>query len=234
MLKTLFPLISLTLAFTLFGQNSDGIQKCGQFEALEKMQIEDPIRYQLYQQSRINLEQESGNSMPKSGTVYTIPVVFHVLHNNGPENVSDQQIQDALYILNRDFRKLNNDVNSVYASFLPIASDVEIEFAFATIAPNGYCFDGITRTVSSQTSNGGNGMAQVDAIVNGNDVYQGIWPHHKYLNIYVCEDLGTAAGYTYLPNGYASVDISDMRYNSVFMRFDYIGSIGTSNIHKSR
>ncbi|HLV43012.1 MAG TPA: M43 family zinc metalloprotease [Brumimicrobium sp.] len=234
MLKTLFPLISLTLAFTLFGQNSDGIQKCGQFEALEKMRIEDPIRYQIYQQSRTESEQETGSSYQKSGTIYTIPVVFHVLHNNGPENISDAQIHDALAILNEDFRKLNTDVNSVYHTFLPITSDSKIEFEFATIAPNGLCFDGITRTVSSETTNGSNGLAQVNAIVNGNDIYQGVWPHHKYLNIYICEDLGTAAGYTYKPNGVASVDIQDMRYNSIFMRYDYVGSFGTSASFASR
>lgn len=240
MLKTIFFLIPISISIGAFAQdggtanNKDEIKKCGQTEALERMKIEDPIRFQIYQQSRVGLEQETESVVQKSGTVYTIPVVFHILHNNGPENISDEQIQDALNILNRDFRKLNPDVNSVYTTFQPIASDVEIEFEFAKTAPNGVCFEGITRTESFLTNNGENGLAQFNAIVAGNDVYQGIWPHHKYLNIYVCKDLGTAAGYTYTPNGYASIDPIDMRYNSIFMKHDYVGSIGTGSVFGSR
>jgi len=32
----------------------------------------------------------------QKGTIYTIPVVFHVLHFNGVENISDEQILNAL------------------------------------------------------------------------------------------------------------------------------------------
>ena len=39
--------------------------------------------------------------------VYKIPVVFHVLHNGGPENISRDQIEDAVAILNRDYRLQN-------------------------------------------------------------------------------------------------------------------------------
>ena len=40
-------------------------------------------------------------------------------------------------------------------------------------------------------SGGGNGCdAQVNAVRNGNDVYQGNWPSNKYLNVYVIADAG--------------------------------------------
>lgn len=210
-----------------------GITLCGQHGALEKMQEENPVRYQMYQQSRVTLDQESLGSMEKSNTIYTIPVVFHVLHNNQTENISDAQIQDALNILNRDFRKLNSDVNNVVAQFQPIADDAKIEFAFAKIAPNGACFNGITRTVSTATNNS-DGEVQVNAIINGNNVYQGIWPHNKYLNIYVCRGLGGSAGYTFLPNGGSTASAANMYYNGIFMLHDYTGSIGTSSVATSR
>lgn len=215
-------------------ENTDEVRKCGQSEALERMQLEDPVRYQMYQQSRAILEQESQLPVQRAGTIYTIPVVFHVLHNNGSENITDAQIQDALNILNRDYRKLNTDVNSVYSTFLPITGDAEIEFAFAKIAPNGACFNGITRTVSNLTNNGSDGQAQVNAIIAGNNVYQGVWPHNKYLNVYICKEIGGAAGYTYLPNGNSTANSTNMYYNGVFILHSYLGSIGTSSVGTSR
>ena len=53
----------------------------------------------------------------EKGTIYKIPVVFHVLHINGVENISDEQIYNAVAILNRDFRKQNADTASVHPEF---------------------------------------------------------------------------------------------------------------------
>ena len=122
----------------------------------------------------------------EKGIVYKIPVVFHVLHNNGVENISDAQILDALTILNRDYRLLNLDANNVQPEFQGMPADVEVEFLLATKAPNGACFKGITRTMSNMSYNGADGGLQVDAIIAGNDVYQGQWPGNKYLNIFIC------------------------------------------------
>lgn len=144
-----------------------------------------------------NQAKSKGENNTTKGTVYKIPVVFHVLHSNGPENISREQIVDAVAILNRDYRKLNTDANNVQAPFQGMPTDVEIEFELAKKAPNGACFSGITRTVSAATG----GQSIVNAVVAGNDVYQGIWPHAKYLNIYVAAEIGGAAGYTFNPAG---------------------------------
>lgn len=178
----------------------------------------------------------SQNLSNKSGGIYTIPVVFHVLHNGGSVNISDLQIKDALRVLNRDFRKQNPDAFTVVSDFQNLVADIEIEFAFATIAPNGACFNGITRTYSplsndTETDSYGGGD-QVDAIVAGNNVYQGFWDPEKYLNIYVCGTIGgLAAGYTRYPS---NIYNGNMTYNGIFMLSSYIGSIGTSSDVKSR
>jgi PKD repeat protein len=210
---------------------------CAQHEVTSYMQQNDPQRYAEYEQARLTMNHEAHSAVEKAGTVYTIPVVFHILHNNGSENISDAQIQNALNILNRDFRKQNTDVNNVVAQFLPLAGDVEIEFAFAKVAPNGTCFNGITRTQSTQTNNGteDGGLAQVNAVIAGNNVYQGVWPHNKYLNIFVCKNLVSgAAGYTFLPNGNSAATAENMYYNGIFMLHNYTGSIGTSSVYTSR
>jgi PKD repeat protein len=239
-------LLSLCFCFSGVSQNSvktpidnTDVKLCGQYEVLQKMRQEFPEKYESYMNARMTPENEA---VEKSGTIYKIPVVFHILHNNGTENITDAQVQSALDVLNRDFRKLNSDANSVVSQFTSIVADAEIEFVFATIAPNGTCFNGITRTVSSATSSGSNGQTQVNAVVAGNNVYQGVWPHNMYLNIYVCKNLVDAGtvGYTFNPNneGYgsagATISATNMYYNGVFMKSNYIGTIGTSSAYNSR
>jgi len=166
----------------------------------------------------------------EKGTIYKIPVVFHVLHNGGSENISNSQIMDALAILNRDYRALNDDKNNVVSSFQNIIADVEIEFVLATKAPDGSCFGGITRTKSSYSFDGTNGQNQVDAIINGNDVYRGEWFGDEYLNIFICGDLAHGAGYTYQPSNY----FGNSMYNGIWILHDYVGSMGTSSELHSR
>lgn len=242
----LFQACLILVSGTAFGQFSPltnqaiddyEVEKCSQHLRTQQMQINDPARYATIGK-RNDTPLQSNYVAPiqekTTGVIYTIPVVFHILHNNGSENISDAQVQDALDILNRDYRRLNADANAVVSAFQGMPSDVEIEFQFATVAPNGACFDGITRTQTTLTNNGSDGQDQVDAVVAGNNVYQGIWPHNKYLNIYVANDIGGAAGYTYLPNGNSVANATNMYYNGIFMLENYTGSIGTSNVGRSR
>ena len=163
--------------------------------------------------------------------IYTIPLVFHVLHNGGVENISSAQIEDAVSILNRDFRLLNADANNVQTTFQGMPADIEVEFQLAKKAPNGQCFSGITRTLSPLTNSGTNGSSQVSAIIGGNDVYNGTWPGNKYLNIFVVNDADGAAGYTTNPNNnWTSTSMG----NGIWVLHDYVGSIGTSGVFSSR
>ena len=175
-------------------------------------------------------QKESANLNVPKGTVYKIPVVFHVLHNNGIENISDEQILDALSILNRDYRLLNNDANNVQSDFQGMPKDVEVEFVLATKAPNGQCFKGITRTASPMSYDGSNGEAQVNAIVAGNDVFNGQWPGNRYMNVFICGEIGGAAGYTYKPSNWIGTGMD----NGIWVLHNYVGSFGTSSIGTSR
>jgi PKD repeat protein len=166
----------------------------------------------------------------EKATVYKIPVVFHVLHNNGIENISDEQIFDALTILNRDYRLLNADANNVQSAFAGMPADIEVEFLLATKAPNGACFKGITRTMNAISYDGSDGGNQVDAIVAGNDVFQGNWAGNKYLNIFICGDIGGAAGYTTKPSAWSANQMT----NGIWVKHNYVGSIGTSSTGTSR
>ena len=175
---------------------------CKTAEIMNEMR-NNPATAPILEQDDLIRAQEltSGQPVPK-GVVYKIPIVFHVLHNGGPENIPEEQILNALYILNRDFRLQNADTADVLPTFKPIMGDVEVEFVLATKAPNGQCFRGYTRTESPLAFQGDDGGMQVDAIRNGNDVYQGNWPAKEYLNVFVVADAGEGiGGYTNYPFG---------------------------------
>jgi len=166
----------------------------------------------------------------QKATIYTIPVVFHVLHFGGVENISDAQILNALDILNRDYRKQNADTATVHPDFQGMPADIQVEFRLATIAPNGQCFSGITRTFSPLSLQGDDGGNQVDAIVAGNNVYNGQWPGNRYLNIFICGEIGGAAGYTYKPSNWGATSMQ----NGIWILHDYVGAIGTGSVGASR
>jgi PKD repeat protein len=190
-----------------------------QNEAYLKSKLQDEIEFQKALKKPV----------PK-GTVYKIPVVFHVLHNNGVENISDEQIMDAVNILNRDFRKLNADTATVHADFQGMPTDSEIEFVLATKAPNGACFKGITRTMSPLSYQGDDGGDQVTAIRNGNDVFNGTWAGNRYMNVFICGEIGGAAGYTTNPASWSGTAMT----NGIWILHDYVGSIGTGSLNGSR
>jgi hypothetical protein len=153
--------------------------------------------------------------------LYVIPVVFHIIHNNGPENISDEQCQDAIRVLNDDYNKLNPDWDQVKEEFLPIVANVGITFRLAGLDPDGNCTSGITRTVSELTNDGGQSMK--DLI---------IWPRDKYLNVWVAASAQGAAAYTQTPG---NVDgFWGEATDGIVSLHNYIGAIGTSSPSHSR
>ena len=153
------------------------------------------------------------------GSTYIIPVVFHIIHNNGPENIQDAQILDAVRILNEDFNKENADWDNVVPAFLDIVGDVNIEFRLAQKDPNGNCTKGITRTVSTLTNAGDQSMK---------DLIQ--WPRNRYLNVWVAASADGAAGYTFRPNAVNLFPEGD----GIVIQHTYTGSINTSTAGRSR
>lgn len=142
---------------------------------------------------------------------FVVPVVFHIIHDYGAENISKDQVLDAVRLINESFQKKSADTGDVIPAFQSIFANCEIEFRLAQIDPNGNCHDGITRTKSTQTYSAGDG---VKSLVN--------WPSYKYLNIWVVANIGSgAAGYAYYPGASPSVD-------GIVIRHDYSASIGTA------
>lgn len=213
-MKGIFLFVCAFAFSTAFTQD---LLHCGSDEMEQKLFHEHPEYKQGYVRSKKKLEaftKQFTESPVKSGATYIIPVVFHIIHNNGPENISDSQIHDAIAQVNLQYRKLNPDTNQIVPAFQSIAADAQIEIRLAQIDPDGNCTSGITRTVSTLTYPGDH---QVKSLIH--------WPPEKYLNIYVCFDAAGLAGHALMP---AAADTIP-EWDGIVMRHDYVGTIGTSD-----
>nr|MBP9152185.1 hypothetical protein [Flavobacteriales bacterium] len=158
----------------------------------------------------------------RGGQVYTIPVVFHVIHKytTGPnsENISREQILDGLRILNETFRKTREDTADIHADFKPIHADTEIEFALATKDPEGNCHSGINRIASDLTNTGDH---RVKELIH--------WNPAMYLNVYITSNAAGLAGHCVWPADADTIPAWD----GIVIAHTYVGTIGTSDLTRS-
>jgi hypothetical protein len=150
MKRSILGLLSLTTVLALSAQTPEW---CGTDEVRRRLIAEDPT----YLNREATLEQEIRQLLANSAeqrddeTVYVIPIVFHIIHLGGAENITNEQVLDQVDILNRDFRKLNPDISQVVPAFQGVAGDSRIEFRLPTLDPYGNCTNGIDRIRSIET-----------------------------------------------------------------------------------
>lgn len=140
-MKKLFY-IALTLLFTFPGLQlsaQQGIVKCYAPEQDEQLRqkyglgsIED---FEKWLAPKV-LEQQ--RKSPAERAVVTLPVVFHVIHDNDPvgsgDNLAATYLNAQLEQLNNDFRKITGTSG---ANNNPVGADSEIEFCMAVEDPQG-------------------------------------------------------------------------------------------------
>ena len=187
-ISVMFPFMGSSQAYDL--SEPDRLD-CGTAVLHNQRLLEDPsIQLIMDQQNEFAKEYEKSYISNKMGVItYTIPVVYHVIHNNGPENISKTAIEASVVNLNEDFQKLNADLSQVIPAFAGITADIEVQFRLAHLDPNGNCTEGITRTVSTETY----AMTEnAKSLVN--------WNTTKYLNIWVGQTMKSGSGgWSYYP-----------------------------------
>lgn len=107
--------------------------------------------------------------------VYTIPIVVHVVHDNGTENIPDDQILNGIAHINDAFRNLGD-----FAS--PDNNDSKIQFCLAQRDTLQELFSGIRRIESNST------------VMNSSSAFQEVvsntaFDQEKYLNIRIVSDV---------------------------------------------
>lgn len=123
-----------------------------------------------------------------------IPVVFHIIHVYGNENISRAAILNQMKTLNQTYGGTNPELKNVRDIFKDRIATLNLEFRLATKDPNGNCTDGVTRTYSSLTLN---------AYDNVKSLIQ--WDPTKYLNVWLVQNIenrggqGTILGFAQFP-----------------------------------
>lgn len=223
MLKKLIPsVLTAALALASFGASAQTPNRgwCASDEVRERYFAQNPgaraVQEAIERQLAAMPQQRGTLAVPS----VTIPVVVHVVHAGGPENISDRQIASGIAQLNLDYQKLNPDTASISPLFIPIAANLGIQFRLAKKDPNGNCTTGITRTYAPAATNDDFSGPQ-KALVR--------WDTNRYLNIWVVSTIaplgtggGTVLGYAQFPGGDPTTD-------GFVIRHDFFGNQGTSN-----
>lgn len=226
MLKKLFGLLAVALFVSpvmLHAQEADFHCGANELDRMGAVISDHPERLLEIAQANAELENFTRNwegNASRDGEGYVIPVVFHIIHINGPENISNEQVYDAVRVMNEDFNKMTPNWSSVQPEFLDVVADMGITFKLAQLDPSGNCTNGITRTVSALTNVGDQSMKN---LIN--------WPRNRYLNIWVAANLGGAAGYSMYPSSVAGG--WGAASDGIAVLSTYVGSIGTSNLDRS-
>ncbi|MFZ4784537.1 MAG: M43 family zinc metalloprotease, partial [Flavobacteriales bacterium] len=217
MKKTFILLLALVSSFAGFAQ-----LKCGSDHKHQLLRQQDPDFVQREADfNRLVDEYIAAHRGERDEVQLTIPIVFHIIHQWGEENISDEQIFDAVRILNEDYNKDNADTTLIVHDFDTICADVKIKFCLPTKDFEGNCTNGIDRIASPETFIGDDG-SKLNA-----------WPRDRYLNVWVVSSMEDGvAGYAYYPSA-VSGGIGAMR-DGVIILHQYIGSIGTGQPGRSR
>lgn len=192
-------------------------EKCIQHSQTEALMERDEeyrtgVENYLEQTRAIVTELESGERA--APPVYTIPVVFHVIHKGeavgSGTNISTAQLESAIDALNRDYRRTSEDGGIAQGA----GPDTEIQFCLAGVDPNGNPHSGINRvngtSVSGYSSNGlTTGFSGNEESVK--DLSR--WDHRYYMNVWVVSEIdnngadgnvnsffGGTLGFAYLPS----------------------------------
>ena len=210
---------------TNLNPNSSGVpfpgEPCASSYLEDELLRTDPAYVQLRdlmeQQIQTYIALQKSNSSRAAGIVYTIPVVFHIMHEGeaigDSTNISYAQALSCIAALNRDFRRTN--ANGGIAQSGPLGVDAEIEFCMAQRDTSGNATSGVTRHDMSGNQNYlDSGVYHNPLLWRGDAAMKTMvqWNPAEYLNVWVVNKVrsitniyagggGGVIGYATFPGG---------------------------------
>lgn len=184
-------------------------------------------------EENLNFAARKTQAGEQKSAAITVPVVVHIIHDNGIGNISDEQIFSAIEVLNIDYRRENSDTSATRdvpnAPFKSVAEGMDIEFVMARIDPWGNCTNGIVRVNAPHLTYNAGEDCKYSAL-GGSDA----WPKDMYMNIWVVNTIdsdgqGITAGYAYYPYGAENND-----GYGILMDDNYMGTLGTAQTEDGR
>jgi hypothetical protein len=111
MKRYLFAITLLSFAFGATAQEHNH-EKCGSAIQLEK-DLQDPenkAKYDAFQEALLRYTQDPNVAVNRDANgTRIIPVVFHILHDGGTENIPVAKVNKQIEVLNKDYQRLNED-----------------------------------------------------------------------------------------------------------------------------
>jgi hypothetical protein len=214
-------LLTAALTICILGTNAQQQRRrvCATMEHMADLERANPALIQQRIDDEAKLQQEIARlaSMRTSNTntIYTIPVVVHVVYKTNAQNISDAQVLSQIESLNEDFGRYNADTVNTPVGFRSVASATQFQFCLAQRDPNGNSTTGIERRQTTYTSFSTNNNVKAYA-TGGLDA----WNVNKYLNIWVCNMSGGILGYGEFP---ATVHTNTF---GVVIQYDSFGRVG--------
>jgi hypothetical protein len=171
----------------------------------------------------------SKDNSTKSNNPVSIPVVFHIVYNQGQaaaQDIPDATVHAVLKSLNQDFRRFNLDKTNTRPIFDSIAGDSKIQFCLATVDPNGNATNGIIHKSTTEANFDifGGDYDKVKKDATGGSEF---WPTSDYLNIWVCNLSGafgtSVLGFASLPN----ISVPGLAIDGVVVHYEAFGVTGS-------
>ncbi|RMF01081.1 MAG: T9SS C-terminal target domain-containing protein [Bacteroidetes bacterium] len=193
MVKHLLTLTACLTVFSLAAQEHTYHQICGYDHYVRALESAYPG---FYDATQAPFERVRAGAEARNLTVYTIPVVVHIVYQNQEQNLPDSLIAGVLDVLNQDYRRLNLDAELVREAFTDVVGDPHIEFELAGV-------ERVESTASFQLDllRGSLPDNVKQTATGGSDA----WDTEHYLNIWVCNiEGGALLGYAYPPANLAN------------------------------
>jgi hypothetical protein len=164
-------------------------RSCASYEHLQEQMKNDPAFAKKVQNNEQAFQKYIQENRNTRNTSVTIPVIVHVVYNTTEQNISDDQVQSQIDVLNEDFTATNKDYNGYDAGYGSVKGDMSIKFCVVQIRH-------VATTRKSFPAND-----NVKKTKQGGD--DAIDPEHT-LNIWVCNLGQNLLGYAQFPGGPAN------------------------------
>ena len=181
MRKILLAFVAIIFSFISNSQHAD---RCGSNEMIKQQIAIDPVYAKKVEEVLKDKGNYSRNNRRGGPVSVTIPVVVHILYNTAVQNISDEQVQSQIDVLNEDFSATNSDYRNYDAGYGSVKGDMDINFC-------------LVQVIHKQTKHKSFGFNDNMKYSNkgGSDAVD---PMH-ILNIWVCDLGNKVLGFAYYP-----------------------------------
>ncbi len=168
-----------------------------------------PQQFETWLQSVTPLVKPGKYGSSNVQSVFNIPVIVHIIHNNeavnalsatSGNNLNAAQVIDQINILNKDYNGTNADTTLIPSVFKPLLGKFQVNFCLAVVNPTGGILaePGIDRI--NRIAKGWSATPYSQTYVDGTVKPNSIWNPNLYLNIWVAPLSGGILGYATFPN----------------------------------